>query len=59
MSVKWHGKSSSVKLLNGSGPQGSTIGLLEYLAQSNQNANCVEPELRFKFIDDLTILEEY
>ena len=57
MSVKWHGKLSETKLLNGSGPQGSTIGLLEYLAQSNKNANCVDPELRYKFIDDLTILE--
>ena len=57
MSVKWHGKVSNVKFLNGSGPQGSTIGLLEYLTQSNSNANCVDPEKRFKFIDDLTILE--
>ena len=57
MAVKWHGKLSEIKKLNGSGPQGSTIGLLEYLAQSNNNANCVDVEKRFKFIDDLTILE--
>ena len=57
MAVKWHGKLSEIKKLNGSGPQGSTIGLLEYLAQSNDNANCVDVEKRFKFIDDLTILE--
>ena len=55
--VKWHGKFSSVKPLNGSGPQGSTIGLLEYLAQSNKSADCVDQENRFKFLDDLTILE--
>ena len=57
MMVKWHGKLSQIKKLNGSGPQGSTIGLLEYLAQSNDNSNCVDPDLRFKFIDDLSILE--
>ena len=57
MAVKWRGKLSTVRKLNGSGPQGSTIGLLEYLAQSNDNADCVEPDLRFKFIDDLSILE--
>ena len=57
MTVKWHGKLSEIKPLNGSGPQGSTIGLLEYLAQSNNNADCVEEENRFKFLDDLSILE--
>ena len=43
--------------LNGSGPQGSTIGLLEYLAQSNNNADCVDKNDRYIFIDDLSILE--
>ena len=43
--------------LNGSGPQGSTIGLLEYLAQSNNNCDAVGEEERFKFLDDLSILE--
>ena len=57
MQVKWHGKFSEVKHLNGSGPQGSTIGLLEYLAQSNNNADTVGEEERFKFLDDLSILE--
>ena len=55
--MKWHGTLSEVKQLNGSGPQGSTIGLLEYLAQSNNNADCVDVEERFKWIDDLSILE--
>ena len=57
MAVKWHGKLSEIKKLNGSGPQGSRIGLLEYLAQSNKNSDCVEVNKRFKFIDDLTTLE--
>ena len=57
MAVKWHGQLSEIKKLNGSGPQGSTIGLLEYLAQSNNNCSMVDSDKRFKFIDDLTILE--
>ena len=39
------------------GPAGSTVGLLEYLSQSNDSANCVDKEDRFKFVDDLSILE--
>ena len=35
----------------------STIGLLEYIRQSNDNANCVDQEDRFKFVDDLSVLE--
>ena len=33
------------------------MGILEYLAQSNASADCVHESDRFKFIDDLTILE--
>ena len=57
MSVKWHGCRSSPRVVKGGGPQGATLGILEYLAQSNDNSNCVNEEDRFKFIDDLTILE--
>ena len=57
MSVNWHGKRSVLKHIKGGGPQGATIGLLEYLSQSNSNANCVNANDRFKFIDDLSILE--
>ena len=38
-------------------PQGATFGILAYLAQSNDNADCVDKNERFKFVDDLTILE--
>ena len=58
MYVKWHNKLSHEQHLNGGGPQGSIFGILEYLAQSNTNANCVECSERFKFVDDLTILEK-
>ena len=58
MKVKWHGVKSTERKLNGSGPQGSTFGVWEYLAQSNDNANCVPVNYRYKFVDDLTVLEK-
>ena len=57
MTVKWHGCRSKPILLKGGGPQGATLGLLEYLSQSNDNADNVPLSNRFKFIDDLTTLE--
>ena len=57
MSVKWHGCRSVPKDIKGGGPQGATLGLLEYLSQSNNNADCVDVRDRFKFIDDLSVLE--
>ena len=58
MTVKWNGVTSSKRDLNGGGPQGATFGVWEYLAQSNSNANCVDNQYRFKFVDDLTTLEK-
>ena len=55
MSVKWHGERSDPRNINGGGPQGATLGILEYLSQSNDNADCVPLQDRFKFIDDLTV----
>ena len=57
MSVKWHGCCSVPKKINGGGPQGATLGLLEYMSQSNHSADCVDVKDRFKFVDDLSILE--
>ena len=57
MTVKWHGCRSVPKNIKGGGPQGATIGLLEYLSQSNNSADCVGVVDRFKFVDDLSILE--
>ena len=48
MSVKWYQKLSSPRNLPGRGPQGATLGLLEYLSQSNDNCNHVEPDSIFK-----------
>ena len=57
MKVKWQGQMSSERELNGGGPQGSTFGLWEFLSQSNDNADSIEEEDRFKFVDDLSFLE--
>jgi hypothetical protein len=43
--------------LIGGGPQGTLIGQIEYLVQSNDNADMAAPEDRFKYIDDLSILQ--
>ena len=57
MSVKWHGEQSVPRVINGGGPAGATLGILEYLSQSNNSADCVPMSDRFKFFDDLSVLE--
>ena len=57
MQVRVNNTYSSTHKLPGGGPQGTLLGLIEYFVQSNDNANCVDPDLRFKFVDDLTVLE--
>ena len=44
MIVKWHGEESSIRKLNGGGPQGGLWGILEYLSQSNGNTNFISNE---------------
>ena len=39
MSVKWHGQQSVPRIVKGGGPQGATLGILEYLSQSNDCAD--------------------
>ena len=56
MRVKFNGEMSDFMTLVGGGPQGTLIGQLEYLVQSNDSADIVPPEDRFKYIDDLSIL---
>ena len=57
MRVRWHGVLSSERSLSGGGPQGSTLGLLEYLSQSNSNTEHIPEHKKYKWLDDLTILE--
>ena len=57
MQVKFNGELSKILTLIGGGPQGTLIGGLEYLVQSNDNAEIVQPEDRFKYVDDLSLLQ--
>ena len=57
MVVKWKGLVSSLRPLPGGGPQGGTLGIEEYLSQNNDNVDFLDKSEKFKFIDDLSILE--
>ena len=57
MRVKWKGHLSTLRKLNGGGPQGGTLGIEEYLSQSNDNTDFLKEDGKFKFIDDLSFLE--
>ena len=57
MRVKWKNQLSTSRNLPGGGPQGSSIGLIEYDSQSNDNTDFLSPEDKFKFVDDLSTLE--
>ena len=57
LSVKWRGITTTPRIINGGGLQEATLGIQEYLSQTNNSADCVGQEERFKFVDDLTILE--
>ena len=48
MQVKFNGEISEFLLLVGGGPQGTLLGLLEYIIQSNDNADSVPVEDKFK-----------
>ena len=55
--VKFNGEVSKIFTLIGGGPQGTLLGGTEYLVQSNDNADSVPDNDRFKYIDDLSILQ--
>ena len=57
MRVKWHGKMSQPRKLPGGGAMGASLGNWEFQSQTNDNADCVPEEDRFKFVDDLSTLE--
>ena len=57
MRVKWKGYLSTQRTLNGGGPQGGTLGIEEYLSQSNDNTIFLKEDEKFKYIDDLSMLE--
>ena len=57
MKVKFNGEVSEFLALIGGGPQGTLLGQIEFLVQSNDNADIVCPDDRFKYIDDLSVLQ--
>ena len=57
MIVKFNGSNSSTHSLPGGGPQGSLLGGIEYLVNSNDNADFLEDDEKFKYVDDLSILD--
>ena len=57
MRVKWHGQISEPRKLPGGGAMGANLGNWEFLSQTNNSADCVPEEDRFKFVDDLSTLE--
>ena len=57
MRVKWHGETSAPRQLPGGGAMGASLGNWEFLSQTNNNADCVPLEDRYKFVDDLSTLE--
>ena len=57
MKIKWHHTLSKPRKMPGSGAMGSVLGNWEFDSQTNNNADCVPVEDRFKFVDDLSILE--
>ena len=48
---------SSSHTVNGGGPQGGTAGIIEYISQTNQNFDFLDPKDVFKFVDDASFLE--
>ena len=57
MIIKWKGNISKPRTLPGGGPQGCPLGQNSYISQSNSNSSFVPENDRFKWIDDLTVLE--
>ena len=57
MKVKWHGCQSVERSINGGCPAGATLGLLQFLSQSNDCATMVPEDDRFRYLDDLSLLE--
>ena len=57
MKVKWNGRLSSTKKMYGGGAQGGLPGIIEYLSQTNDCADFLRSDEKYRYIDDLSILE--
>ena len=57
MRVKWRQQLSKPRKLPGGGAMGATLRNHEFSSQTNHNADCIPAEERFKWVDDLTVLD--
>ena len=57
MVVKFNGNLSTQRKLIGGGPQGTLIGQTEYIVASDDCLSEIPTEEKFKYIDDLSVLE--
>ena len=57
MRVKWNNLLSTQRDLPDGGPHGASLGLIQYDSQSNDNTDFLSPEDKYKFVDDLSVLE--
>ena len=57
MQVKFTGEISDILTLLGGGLQGTLLGGLEYLVEINDNADTISPDDKFRYIDDLSLLQ--
>ena len=55
--MRYGGEVSDDQDIPGGGPQGGILGTLEYNSQSDGNSNFLTPKEKYKFIDDLSLLE--
>ena len=57
MQIRFNGELSKILSLFGGGPQGTLIGQMMYLVQTNHNGDCASDDDHYKYIDDLSILQ--
>ena len=57
MRVKMNGEESELKDLIGGSPQGTLLGQLLYIGGSDDSAREISDENKFKYVDDLEIIE--
>ena len=55
--LEWKGTHLETKYIHCGAPKGGFFGILEYLSQSNDNSEIIDPEEKLKFVDNLTALE--
>ena len=55
--VKWKNTFSKTQKVSGGGPQGGTLGILEFISMTNGNLDFLPEDEGFKFVNDTSFLE--